>query len=382
MTAATGRSLESIRDCEDFLSGCLFMATGGGGSPAAGLSLLAAALEDGLQLGWIEPDEVDDGALTATVFGMGSIAPTGDTEADLMQAMHLDRRDGGFQESMAGAVRALSDFLGERISCLVAVELGAANTPGPIVAAARLAVDVVDGDYSGRAVPEEMQSTPFAHGLRSDPLASVDCWGSTAVVTSVANPYMLERIGRHLAMAGIVGTSVASTPLRGADMKRILVPGTLSLCLRIGRACREAVEAGRDPVDAALAVAGGWRLFDGVVSGKNWEDTGGFMIGSLRITGIEGSAGRAMRAWFKNEIHVTWLDDEPWVCTPDLVTLVDPATGRGFTNADVAVGDRVTAVGMQGLGIMRTEEMLANASGPEYFGLDVPYVPIEELTAG
>ena len=46
-------------------------------------------------------------------------------------------------------------------------------------------------------------------------------------------------------------------------MKAILVRGTLSKCLDLGRAMRSAREEGRDPIDAALEVTGGWRLFEG-----------------------------------------------------------------------------------------------------------------------
>ena len=162
-------------------------------------------------------------------------------------------------------------------------------------------------------------------------------------------------------------------------MKRILVQGTLSKCLQIGRACRHATERGQDPLEAALEVVGGWQLFDGVVVDKNWIDSGGFMIGSLEIEGTDTSGGHRMRAWFKNEIHVTWIDDRPWVCSPDLVTLVDPGTGRGFTNTEIDVGDRVVAVGMPGLEIFRRPDLLLKGSGPAYFGFDVPYFPIEQL---
>ena len=103
------------------------------------------------------------------------------------------------------------------------------------------------------------------------------------------------------------------------------------------------------------------------------------MIGSLEIEGTDTSGGHRMRAWFKNEIHVTWIDDRPWVCSPDLVTLVDPGTGRGFTNTEIDVGDRVVAVGMPGLEIFRRPDLLLKGSGPAYFGFDVPYFPIEQL---
>ena len=42
--------LETLQDCEDFVRGCLFMGTGGGGSVAWGMGMLKDALKDGLVL--------------------------------------------------------------------------------------------------------------------------------------------------------------------------------------------------------------------------------------------------------------------------------------------------------------------------------------------
>ena len=43
------------------------------------------------------------------------------------------------------------------------------------------------------------------------------------------------------------------------------------------------------------------------------------------------------------------------------------------------MGDEVVAVGMRGLDVMREPRTLASASGPAYFGFDIPYVPVERL---
>lgn len=373
------RSLESMTDCEDFIVGCLFMGTGGGGGPVEGLEALTAALDDGLTLRWEHTDRIADDVLTAMVYGIGSIAPRTGEHAELMRGVRLGEGDAVGDDTICRAAQELSDHLGQQIGCLVAAEIGAANTPGPIVAAARMGIPIVDGDYSGRAIPEEMQSTPFAHGISSDPLAAVDRWGNTIIVKKTANSYMLERIARHLAIASFDDMSIASTPLIGSAMKRILVPGTLSRCLEIGRACRLATEAGHDPVTAALEAVGGWRLFDGVVKSKQWEDSGGFLIGSLEIRGTGKWDGRVLRTWFKNETHVTWLDGDPWVCSPDLVTLVDPRSGHGYTNTDIGEGDEVAAVGMAGLDLLRQPHVLRTGTGPAYYGFEVPYVPIEQL---
>ena len=42
----TQQALTTIQDCEDFVSGCLFMGTGGGGDVDWGMGMLRAALGD------------------------------------------------------------------------------------------------------------------------------------------------------------------------------------------------------------------------------------------------------------------------------------------------------------------------------------------------
>ncbi|NPA91657.1 MAG: DUF917 domain-containing protein [Chloroflexi bacterium] len=369
--------LETMQDCEDFIHGCLFMGTGGGGGVEWGMGMFKAALEEGLSLEWVDVDDIPDDVWTVTPYGMGSIAPMSpETQAEI-ERLGLVEKYG--DRAMEQAVRELEAYLGKPIGCLVPAELGAGNTPAPLVTGARLGVPVVDGDYAGRAIPDEMQGTPYLYGKNSWPFASVDKWGNVAIVKYTVNPHMLERIGKMLAVAAYGTTMIAATPLPAPEMKDILVRGTLTKCLRIGRAIREAREAGRDPVDAALEVTGGWRLFEGVVTAKEWEDRDGYMFGTTHIRGTGAYEGQTLDIWFKNENHVSWLNGEPWVCSPDLITLVYKDSGVGITNTDLKAGDEVVVVGMKGLEGFRTEFGLNEAAGPRYFGFDIDYVPIEEL---
>ena len=130
---------------------------------------------------------------------------------------------------------------------------------------------------------------------------------------------------------------------------------------------------------SAVKVTGGWRLFDGIVTSKDWEDRGGYMYGTIHIDGIGDYENQKLDVWFKNENHVTWLNGKPWICSPDLVTLAYTENGGGTTNTLIKQGDRVTAVGIKGLEGFRTEFGLNQCSGPRYFGYDIDYVPIEEI---
>jgi DUF917 family protein len=372
--------LETLQDCEDFVRGCLFMGTGGGGSVEWGMGMLEAALEDGVALEWVDVDDIPDDVWTVTPYGMGSIAPVSQETLDEIKRLGLEDRFG--DRSMEEAVKELGNYLGKPIGCLVAAELGAGNTPAPLVTGARLGIPVVDGDYAGRAIPDEMQGTPYLYGKHSWPFASVDKWGNATIVKYTVNPHMLERIGKMLAVAAYGMTTMAATPLPAHEMKEILVHYTLTKCLALGRAMRQAQENGRDPIDAALEITGGWRLFEGVVTGKDWEDRGGYMFGTTHVKGTGDYEGQTLDVWFKNENHVSWLNGKPWICSPDLVTLAYRESGEGTSNTLLKAGDEVVAVGMKGLEAFRTEFGLNEASGPRYFGFDIDYVPIEELMRG
>jgi DUF917 family protein len=369
--------LENLQDCEDFVRGCLFMATGGGGRVEWGMGMLKAALAAGTPLEWVDVDDIPDDAWTVTPYGMGSIAPVSQQTLDEIERLGLKDRYG--DRSMEQAVKELGEYLGKPIGCLVAAELGAGNTPAPLVTGARLGIPVVDGDYAGRAVPDEMQGTPFLYGKHSWPFSSVDKWGNVAIVKYTVSPHMLERIGKMLAVAAYGGTTMAATPLPASEMKEILVRGTLTKCLALGRAMRRAVENGRDPLDAAIESTGGWRLFEGVVTGKDWEDREGYMFGTTHMRGTGDYEGQTLDVWFKNENHVSWLNGKPWVCSPDLITLAYRGTADGTSNTLIKEGDHLVAVGNQGLEAFRTEFGLDKAAGPRYFGFGIDYVPIEDL---
>jgi len=350
------------------------MGTGGGGGVEWGMGMLDAALEEGLNIEWVDVSEIADDAWTCTPYGMGSIAPpTPETEAEIKRMDLVDRLG---DRAMEVAVQELGKYAGVEIGAIVPPELGAGNTPASLITGVRLGIPVVDGDYSGRAVPEEMQGTPYLYEKNSWPCSSVDRWGNICIVKETCNPYMLERIGKLLSVSAYGMTSMAATLLIGREMKEIVVPGTLTRCLELGRAIRQALEQGDNPVQAAIEHTDGWLLFEGEVTGKDWEDRGGYMLGTTHIRGTGEYAGHTLDVWFKNENHVSWLDGEPYVCSPDLVTIVDRETGDGFTNTVIAAGHRVAVVGIKGLEAFRSERGLAGA-GPRYFGFDIDYVAIE-----
>lgn len=371
-----GTSIKNIQDVEDFVRGATFLGTGGGGDPKKGLGFLKETLEEFGEIRWVNPTEIADDIWVATPYYMGSIAPPTEEQKQKMQKLGLVKK--ATERVLPEAVKELEEYTGEKIEGLVPVELGGLNTPGPIDAALRLGIPVIDGDYAGRAIPEICQTTPPMFGMDVTPIASVDEWGNKAIIKSAVNAELAEMIGKLISIAGFGLVGQTAYLMSGKDMKRVIIPGTLTKSLELGRTIRKAREQGKDPVKAAAEYLGGWVLFKGKVVKKEWRDAEGYMWGTTYIEGIDEFSGHKFKIWFKNENHITWLDEEPYVTSPDIIEVVELKTAEPITNTDLNEGTMVAVVGAKCNEKLRTQEGLA-VLGPKHFGFDIEYRPIEKL---
>ncbi len=373
------RILTTLQDCQDFITGLKLLGTGGGGSPASGLEMLTQALSEGLRLGWVDAADLPDESFSCTVFGSGSISE--ETPGTLAEIHALGKKRDipvryGYRAPEI-AVRELESYAGVKIGAIVPVELGASNTPAPLVTAARLGLPLVDGDYSGRAVPQDMQTTYFLKGIPTHPAAIVDWWGNILILKEAVTTEMGERIGKMLGVASFGVVYFANLLLSAQQTRETVVPGTLTRSLELGQAVRRATVAGRDPIAEIVQALEGWLLFEGVVSGKEWQDKEGVMVGTTYLEGSGRHAGKRMKIWFLNENHVSWLDDQPFVFSPDLIILANPETGNGYTNTEIKSGDRVAVIAAKAHPLFRSQAGL-RSFGPRYWGFDIEYVPVEE----
>lgn len=374
------RTLKTEQDCHDFLSGLKLMGVGGGGAVATGLEMLQKGLAEGLTLSWIDAADLPDGSFSCTAFGSGSIAegrPEDEAGITEFGKQHGLENEYGFKAPEI-AVRELSSYAGANISAIVPVELGASNTPAPLVTAARMGIALIDGDYSGRAVPQEMQTAYFLKDHSITPAAITDYWGNVILLKKGSSPAMIERIGKMLGIASYGVVYFASVLLSAQQTRETIVPGTLTLSLELGQAVHQAAANNQDPIQAALKVIDGWELFRGVVTGKDWEDKDGVLVGTTHIRGTGNDEGHTMDVWFLNENHVAWLDGKPFVFSPDLILQANPHTGEAYTNTEIKAGDEVVMMGAKVHPMFRTKKAL-RFFAPRYWGFDVDYVPIEDV---
>ncbi len=102
------------------------------------------------------------------------------------------------------------------------------------------------------------------------------------------------------------------------------------------------------------------------------------MFGTTFIEGMGTFEGHTFKIWLQNENHITWLDDAPYVTSPDLIMIVDRASAEPYINTVLSEGQQVAVLGAKADNRYRTSEGLS-ALGPGHFGFDLPYRPIESL---
>ncbi|MGI9953081.1 DUF917 domain-containing protein [Moorellaceae bacterium AZ2] len=369
--------LKTRQDVEDFVRGCTFYGTGGGGLPENGIESLLSELEAGKEVGWIDVNDVPDDALTVCPFLMGSIAPHTPEVVEEMKLFGLTNSVNKEKDRLAKAIMELAAYTGKKIEVVVPIELGGANTPGPIAAGLVNGIPTVDGDYTGRAIPEIPQTTPYLFGKKLWPIASVDEWGNVTIIKDAINYAMAERIGKLISAAAYGLAGDAGFLMTGKEMKEVIIPGTLTECYNVGKLIREAREGGSDPVKEVTKALGGWVLIKGTVTQKEWEDRVGYYWGTHTITGEGEFAGDVVKVWFKNENHICWKNNNVLVTSPDIITVVEASTGEPIPNPKLKEGDRVAVIGLKARPVFRSEKGIG-ILGPRAFGFDFDYVPIEE----
>ncbi|GGZ02987.1 DUF917 domain-containing protein [Streptomyces poonensis] len=350
----------------DLARGAAVLGAGGGGDPYIGRLLAQRALGRHGPVALVGVDEIDDGALVIPTAFMG--APT----------VVLEKLPAG--DELLAALRAVEELLGRRATHTVSLEAGGLNSMTPFVAAAEAGVPLIDADGMGRAFPELQMLLPTLGGVPASPMALADERGN-AVVLRTADNVWAERLARASTVEMGCTAAVSLYVLTGRQVKDHMVPGTLSLCERVGRAVREARTERGDPVAAAAAVLRGRLVFTGRISDVLRSTRGGFARGTARLAGLSGDTGATLELSFQNENLVAARDGEVVVSVPDLICVLDTDTGEPVTTETLRYGLRVSVLGAPCDPRWRSPEGLALA-GPGYFGYAHDYVPLSVTDVG
>ena len=360
------KSIKSINrsDMTDIALGGAFLGTGGGGDPYIGRLMAEQAIDNYGPVQVMDVEALSDDALIIPVCMMG--APT-------VMLEKLPRGD-----EAINALRSLEAVLGRKADALFCIEAGGLNSTIPIAVAATAGLPIVDGDGMGRAFPELQMVSMTMFDIHACPMAMADEKGNALVLNTVDN-LSTEKFARVITVEMGGAGLIALYPMTGAEAKKSILRGSLSLISNIGQIITYEQSANRNPADKLASELNGVRLFEGRITDVERRTEGGFARGQAIIQGLEAYKGRSMKLNFQNEFLLAEDDKgKPLAMTPDLICLLDLETGQPITTETMGYGYRVIVFGLPCDPKWRSKHGL-ELVGPKYFGYEADYKPIEEI---
>jgi DUF917 family protein len=372
--SSPGSRILSEQDLVDILVGSCIQSTRNC-DPSKSIKDIRQALAGGKEFRLLSTDNFPDDGMVVAVQGLGG----GGAWEYVIE--RTDRQGlPTIEDPRRRVVELLSDHLGKEFTALVRSEAAGA-TATALLLAADMGIPTLDAGITGRAVPEVQQSIPWINGIASIPTAIVTRWGDEIIIRNAVDEYRVEDIGRAIAVASGGSAIITMAPMSGAQLDRGVIPGNLSEALLYGRTVREAREAGEDPIDALVAVAGGYKLFEGIVTRSDDRGDRGFNWVEAEFRGVNEFEGNSYRIYVKNENIVGWLNGEVDAVSPDYIYNLDPKTGESTLGVGIggyAVGEEVVIVGVPAPPQWRSPKGV-ELMGPRHFGFDFDWTPIEEL---
>lgn len=346
---------------DDLATGAAVLGTGGGGDPYVGKLMAEQAIAEHGPVELLDPADLPDDALVVPSAMLG--APT----------VMVEKIPNGAEAR--SAFRALERYTGQDAYATMSIEAGGLNSTVPIAVAAALELPLVDADGMGRAFPEVQMVTLTMGDISATPMSIADEKGNAVFLETIDNSWA-EAFARvtSIEMGGscMIGTYAHT----GKQCREHAITYSMSLARDIGAAIRSG--QGEAAIDSVLGLTDGYRLFAGKIADVERRTEGGFAVGEVTLEGIDDWEGHQGRMDFQNENLILRDGETVLASVPDLITVLDAETGEPVTTEGLKYGLRVVVIGMPCDPKWRTEEGLALV-GPDYFGYDIDYRPIEEL---
>lgn len=353
-----------------FLEGLAILGTGGGGSPEWGRAILEHDFDMGRAATIVEPEEVPDDAVVASGGIMGSVKVLDKMTPEALMRRWDERFD------LAEAFRVMEETIGHKIDYVVPCEMGGLNTPVILTLGARTGRPVVNGDGIGRASPETNMVSFVGYGISLTPMPLVDFDGNVVVVRHGVESTFADSLGRWVITRGGGLGANSHYPMTGSQLKKSVVPHTITKALELGEALLRARLAGRNPVQAVVSELEGCLIHRGTVETIQEQEWEGFYFTRARVTGD-------VEIVIKNEAMALFVGGKLATIFPDLICMLDPTTGRGLMSANLNPGDKlaiVVAACHPRLREALESEVARKAYSPARFGLPgLTNVPVSEL---
>lgn len=342
---------------QELAVGCAVLGCGGGGDLGLGVIMAVEAVRRHGALSVVGLDELDDEAwiMPCGMIGAPAIATERIWSGDEGAALGLM-----FEELHGGPVGALM--------CLA---IGGANGLLPVTWAARCGLPLLDADGVGRAFSQLHQQAMHLAGIAASPVALTDGRGNSLVLRA-ADDVWAGRLTSDAATSFGGVCAGALCAMRAGRARGAVVPGTLSLALRIGsalhgKAIGGVLDALRDELSATVLIAG--RVVD-----LERQRAGANPAGSATVRSAGGAQGmRQLRLEMQNEHLLAFEDGELRAAVPDLICVLSTESGAAISSEDLRYGQNVVVVAAPA--VWRDAGGLALV-GPRAFGYDIDHAAI------
>jgi DUF917 family protein len=342
------------------VDGAAIFSAGGGGNPEGGYMIADKLASEGYTVKLVTPSEVPD---TAKVVNFACVGAT--------TAIGYD------SEAATKTLKALEEYANFSAYATIPVELGGFNTLAAVDVAARCNIPVVDADGAGRSVPEVHLKVYTIDNIPLTPMVVADLHAKNMVIVKeTMDSRAAERIARVLAAEWNQSAYTARRVLTGTQVKTSPIQLSLSLCTRIGKLLRTAVE----PIKAVLKENNGFKLFEGAAKHVERKTEGGFTFINIKLRGTREYEGVGFEFKAKNEVLVAYKDGKLAAIAPDIITPAHPETGKCITAEKIEKGDKLAVLGLPSPQKWRTRKGLELWKDVlQRSNIFEEYVPIEEL---
>jgi DUF917 family protein len=352
----------NYQDLLDLVDGAAIFSAGGGGDPEVGYRIADKLVSQGYTVELATPSEVPD---NAKVVNFACVGATTTIEYD--------------SDAAVKTLRVLEEYAGFSAYATIPVELGGFNTLAAVDVGARCNIPVMDADGAGRSVPEVDLKVYTIDNIPLAPMVVADLHAKNIVVVKeTMDSRAAERIARTLAAEWNHSAYTARRILTGIQVKTSPIQLSLSMCMRIGKLLRTAVE----PIKAVLKETNGLKLFEGIVERAERKTEGGFTFIDIRLRGAREYEGNGFEFKAKNEVLVAYKDGNLAAIAPDIITPVHPETGKCITAEKIEQGDKLAVLGLLAPQKWRTKKGLEMWKDVlQRSNILEEYVQIEKLTS-
>lgn len=353
----------TLQELEDMLLGTVILGAGGGGDIQEGRDMIKAALAAGKSFDLVTLDEVPDDAIICTPYLLGAVTPPSAEEERAYTGLETSAVDPLLQ-----AYTEFQDHLGQEFYGTTPCELGGSNTAAAFFPAAMNGHRIIDADPAGRAVPEITHSAYYLHGLPAAPIYAVNPFGESFLIDKVKDDQRAETLVRALTQVSRNTIAAIDHALPMRDLRDVLIPGTITKAIDMGRACRETMAAGGDTATRIAQIGDGMVLFRGVVKSVVYRTENGFTVGEITVE----NGPQSLTISVKNEHMACYLNGKVLATVPDLICLFDTATGAPIANPDVRQDQHIAAVLLPAPDQFLSELGLT-VFGPSYAGVNADF---------